>query len=45
MRSRYFKNCLIRKLGQAGETLQAAIMRGAPLSMELVPIVLNVPVD
>jgi hypothetical protein len=45
MRTDYFVNRLIRKLGQAGRSLEAVLMKGAPPSTELVPIVLNVPIE
>ena len=45
MRTDYFEKRLIRKLGRAGRTLEAVLLKGAPASAELVPIVLNVPVD
>jgi len=45
VRTDYFVNRLIRKFGQVGRSLDAVLMRGAPASTEIVPIVLSVPVD
>jgi len=44
VRSDYFQNRFLRKFRMVGRSLEAVLMRGAPASTEIVPIVLNVPV-